>query len=29
MEMYTEIDNCNLFNVFIMDIVDIITQKNW
>lgn len=28
MEMYTEIDNCNLFNVFIMDIVDITTQKN-
>ena len=24
MEMYTEIDNCNLFNVFIMDILDII-----
>ena len=24
MEMWTEIDNCNLFNVFIMDIVDII-----
>ena len=29
MEMKTEIDNCNLFNEFIMDIVDIITQKNW
>ena len=28
MEMYTEMDNCNLFNVFIMDIVDITTQKN-
>ena len=29
MEMKTEIDNCNLFNVFIMDIVDIITEENW